>query len=186
MHHHNNAMPTLSHPTAPLTHPAWSQLTALAQAGLPHLSELLAQPDQRPAPISADGTGITLDFSRQAVDAAVLHALLALATQADVAGQRDAMFRGDTINTTEQRAVLHVALRGSPGATGDAAPWGSEVQQLVQAELERVCAFTHAVHSGQQRGSSGEAFTDVVNIGIGGSDLGPRMAAEALAHLTHP
>jgi glucose-6-phosphate isomerase len=182
-------MPTPSHPTAPtapLTHPAWSQLRALAQAGLPHLGELLAQPDQRPAPVSADGTGITLDFSRQAVDAAVLHALLALATQANVAGQRDAMFRGDTINTTEQRAVLHVALRGTPGAAGDAAPWGSEVQQLVHAELERVCAFTTAVHSGQQRGSSGEAFTDVVNIGIGGSDLGPRMAAEALAHLTHP
>jgi glucose-6-phosphate isomerase len=179
-------MPHLFSPTSPTTHPAWSQLTALAQAGLPHLSELLAHPAQRPAPVSAQGMGLTLDFSRQAIDAAVLDALLALATQADVAGQREAMFRGDIINTTEQRAVLHVALRGTPGAEGDAAPWGHDVQHLVQAELHRVCTFTNAVHSGQQRGSSGEAFTDVLNIGIGGSDLGPRMAAEALAHLTHP
>jgi glucose-6-phosphate isomerase len=180
-------MPHLfSPPPSPTNHPAWSQLTALAQAGLPHLSELLAQPAQRPAPVGAQGTGISLDFSRQAVDAAVLDALLALATQADVAGQRHAMFSGQVINTTEQRAVLHVALRGTPGATGDATPWGAEVQQRVHAELDRVCAFTQAVHSGQLCGSGGQAFTDVVNIGIGGSDLGPRMAAEALAHLTHP
>ena len=179
----------MSHPSSlpsPTRYPAWAQLNALAQAGLPHLAELLAQPAQRPAPVSATGTGLSLDFSRQAVNAPVLDALLALATQADVAGQRHAMFSGQVINTTEQRAVLHVALRGTPGATGDAAPWGAEVQQLVQAELERVCAFTQAVHSGQLLGSGGQAFTDVVNIGIGGSDLGPRMAAEALAHLTHP
>jgi glucose-6-phosphate isomerase len=180
-------MPHLfSPPPSPTSLPAWSRLTALAQAGLPHLAQLLSEPALRTAPVSAEGTGLTLDFSRQAIDGSVLDALLALATQANIDGQREAMFSGQVINTTEQRAVLHVALRGTPGAEGDAAPWGSEVQQQVQAELDRVCAFTHAVHSGQLRGSGGDTFTDVVNIGIGGSDLGPRMAAEALAHLTHP
>ncbi len=173
-------------PPSPTAHPAWGQLTALAKVGVPHLNVLLAAPGERPAPVSAEGTGLTLDFSRQAVTSAVIDALMALATQANVTGQREAMFKGDVINTTEQRAVLHTALRGTPGATGDDAPWGSEVQHLVQDELHRVCQFVNAVHSGQQRGSRGDAFTDVVNIGIGGSDLGPRMAAEALAHLTHP
>ena len=184
----------MEHPTplavSPTTLPAWAQLSALAQAGVPHLAELLAQPDQRLAsigsPASAHGTGLALDWSRQAVTPTVVQALLALATEADVAGQREAMFRGDVINPTEQRAVLHVALRGTPGASGDATPWGEAIQQQVQAELDRVCAFTDAVHSGQQRGCRGSAFSDVINIGIGGSDLGPRMAAEALAHLTHP
>ena len=179
-------IPTSVAAPAPQTLPAWPALQALADAGLPHLRDLLADPASRPAPVEASGTGIALDFSRQAVTAPVLEQLLALAEQAGLASQREAMFSGEVINTSEQRAVLHVALRGTPGAQGDAAPWGSEVQQLVQTELTRVCAFAEAVRSGQQRGSNGLAFTDVVNIGIGGSDLGPRMAAEALAHLTWP
>ena len=118
-------MPHLfSPPPSPTSLPAWSRLTVLAQAGLPHLAQLLSEPALRPAPVSAEGTGLTLDFSRQAVDGSVLDALLALATQANIDGQREAMFSGQVINTTEQRAVLHVALRGTPGATGDAAPWG--------------------------------------------------------------
>jgi glucose-6-phosphate isomerase len=132
---------------------------------------------------TAAGTGIQLDYSRQALDSAVWNALLELARQAGVEARRDAMFRGDAINTTEQRAVLHVALRGTPGASGAQAPWGAAIQQQVQAELDRVCAFTERVRSGELKGSTGLAFTDVVNIGIGGSDLGPRMAADALAPL---
>lgn len=116
------------------------------------LRDLLADPASRPAPVEASGTSIALDFSRQAVTAPVLEQLLALADQAGVAGQRDTS--GEVINTSEQRAVLHVALRGTPGAQGDAAPWGSEVQQLVQTELTRACAFAEAVRSGQQRGST--------------------------------
>ncbi|MEN9843031.1 MAG: hypothetical protein RLZZ612_860 [Pseudomonadota bacterium] len=170
----------------PTTFPAWSALTALADAGVPHLRDLLADPSSRPAPLTVPETGLTLDYSRQAVTAPILAQLLALAEQADVAGQRDAMCRGDLINTSEQRAVLHVALRGAPDAVDEAAPWGTAIQQQVQSELARVLAFADAVRSGQQVGSAGQAFTDVVNIGIGGSDLGPRMAAEALdAHTAH-
>ena len=169
--------------TSPTQHPAWQRLSELAAAPQPHLRERLAQPGREQMQATALGTGIHLDHSRQALDADVWNALLELAEQAGVAQQRDAMFRGEAINTTEQRAVLHVALRGTPGATGDAAPWGPAIQQQVQTELDRVCDFTRRVRSGDIKGSTGLAFTDVVNIGIGGSDLGPRMAADALAPL---
>uniref|UniRef100_UPI00356920C9 glucose-6-phosphate isomerase n=1 Tax=Hydrogenophaga sp. TaxID=1904254 RepID=UPI00356920C9 len=92
--------------------------------------------------------------------------------------QRDAMFRGDPINLTENRPVLHVALRGQNG------PWGEAISADVARELERVCAFADGVRNGSITGHSDGPFTDIVNIGIGGSDLGPRMAADALAHLT--
>lgn len=169
--------------TSPTTLPAWQTLTQFAALPQPHLRERLAQPGREAMQAAADGTGIRLDFTRQAFDGAIWSALLQLAREAKVEAQRDAMFRGDTINTSEQRAVLHVALRGTPGATGNDAPWGAEIQQLVQAELDRVCAFADQVRAGDIKSSTGAAFTDVVNIGIGGSDLGPRMAADALAPL---
>jgi len=168
---------------SPTTLPAWQQLATLAALPQPHLRERLTQPGRDAMQAAADGTGIRVDFTRQAFDGAVLSALVSLAKEAGVEAQRDAMFHGEVINTSEQRAVLHTALRGTPGASGDAAPWGAEIQQLVQAELDRVCAFADRVRSGEVKGSTGLAITDVVNIGIGGSDLGPRMAADALAHL---
>lgn len=167
--------------TSPTTLPAWQTLTQFAALPQPHLRERLTQPGRETMQAAADGTGIRLDFTRQAFDDAIWSALVQLAREAGVEAQRDAMFRGDIINTSEQRAVLHVALRGTPGATGPDAPWGSEVQQLVQNELDRVCAFADRVRAGAVKSSTGAAFTDVVNIGIGGSDLGPRMAADALA-----
>ena len=167
--------------TSPTALPAWQTLTEFAALAQPHLRERLTQPGRAAMQAAADGTGIRLDFTRQAFDGAVLAALVQLARETQVEAQRDAMFAGEVINTSEQRAVLHVALRGTPGATGDAAPWGAEVQQLVQNELDRVCAFAERVRAGEVRSSTGAAFTDVVNIGIGGSDLGPRMAADALA-----
>lgn len=169
--------------TSPTTLPAWQTLTEFAALPQPHLRERLTQPGREAMQAAADGTGIRLDFTRQAFDGAIWAALLQLAREAQVEAQRDAMFRGDTINTSEHRAVLHVALRGTPGATGDAAPWGAQIQQLVQNELDRVCAFADRVRAGDVKSSTGAAFTDVVNIGIGGSDLGPRMAADALAPL---
>ena len=169
--------------STPTALPAWGALQTLADQGLPHLRDLLAHPAERPAPVQAAGTGIRLDFSRQAVNSAVMTQLLALADQAQVAQQRAAMFAGAHINTTEDRAVLHVALRGAPGTVG---PWGGAVHADVQAELKRVCAFADALRSGQLKGHTGQVITDVVNIGIGGSDLGPRMATEALAHLAAP
>jgi glucose-6-phosphate isomerase len=171
---------------APLCWPAWQSLQARANAGVPHLRHLLTDPNRHTLSATAEGTGIRLDYSRQAIDDRVLTQLLALAEQAGVARQRTAMFHGEAINTTEQRAVLHVALRGHAGATGHDAPWGATVQQQVHTELDRVCHFASAVRQGQVRGCTGQAFTDVVNIGIGGSDLGPRMATDALAHLCTP
>lgn len=169
--------------TLPTTLPAWAQLQSLAGAPQPHLRDVLPADAGRAERMTLHAAGITLDASRQRTSPAIQQALLALAEQAGVAAQRDAMFRGEHINHTEDRPVLHVALRGDPLHTG---PWGAPVQSEVQRELARVCDFAEALRAGAVRGHSGEAITDVVNIGIGGSDLGPRMAADALAHLAHP
>lgn len=169
--------------TLPNTLPAWARLQSLAGAPQPHLRELLPADAGRAERMALRAAGITLDASRQRVSPAIQQALLALAEQAGVTEQRDAMFRGEHINATEDRPVLHVALRGDPLHTG---PWGADVQKAVQIELARVCDFAEALRAGTVLGHSGEAITDVVNIGIGGSDLGPRMAADALAHLAHP
>lgn len=165
----------------PTTLPAWQRLARLAAAPQPHLRERLRQPGREGLQAAAEGTGIRLDPTRQAFDAETLAVLADLAREAGVEARREAMFRGDLINTSERRAVLHVALRGQPGATGNAAPWGSEIQDMVQHELRRVCDFAERVRAGDVTSSTGQAFTDVVSIGIGGSDLGPRMATEALA-----
>ena len=157
--------------------PAWSQLTALAAAPQPHLRELLSSDATRAKQFSASAAGITLDASRQRITPAVHSTLIALAEQAQLGAQRDAMFRGDPINLTEKRPVLHVALRGETG------PWGDAISAEVARELNRVCTFADGVRSGAITGHSDKPFTDIVNIGIGGSDLGPRMAADALAHL---
>jgi glucose-6-phosphate isomerase len=164
--------------TTPITLPAWQQLSLLAVAPTPHLRELLATCPTRAQRLSAHIAGITLDASRQRVTPAIEQALLALAKQAQVGAQRDAMFRGDPINHTENRPVLHVALRGKQG------PWGTAISLEVARELDRVCSFADGVRCGAITGHSDQAFTDVVNIGVGGSDLGPRMCADALAHLT--
>ncbi len=166
----------------PTTLPAWSRLQTLAAAPAPHLRELLAEPG-RATRLTHSAAGITLDASRQRVTPEIERALLDLAEQSELAAQREAMFRGDAINGTENRPVLHVALRGDALHTG---PWGAAVQAEVQRELARVCDFAEALGAGAVRGYTGEAITDVVNIGIGGSDLGPRMAVEALAHLAPP
>jgi glucose-6-phosphate isomerase len=169
--------------TLPNTLPAWAQLQSLARAPQPHLRDVLPTDAGRAERMTLHAAGITLDASRQRTSPAIQQALLALAEQAGLAAQRDAMFHGEHINHTEDRPVLHVALRGDPLHTG---PWGAAVQSDVQRELARVCDFAEALRAGAVRGHSGEAITDVVNIGIGGSDLGPRMAADALAHLAHP
>jgi glucose-6-phosphate isomerase len=167
----------------PTTLPAWAQLQSLASAPQPHLRDVLPADAGRAERMTLRAAGITLDASRQRTSPAIQHALLALVEQSDLAKQRDAMFRGEHINHTEDRPVLHVALRGDPLHTG---PWGAPVQNEVQRELARICDFAEALRAGAVRGHSGEVITDVVNIGIGGSDLGPRMAADALAHLAHP
>lgn len=163
---------------SPTTLPAWQTLAQLAAAPQPHLRDVLKSDADRASRMSVSATGLTLDASRQRISPEIQSALLALAEQANVARQRDAMFRGDAINTTEKRPVLHVALRGQQG------PWGDAISADVARELERMCTFADEVRSGAITGHSDKPFTDIVNIGIGGSDLGPRMAADALAHLT--
>ncbi len=165
----------------PMNLSAWRRLAEMAAKPQAHLRERLRHGDREQYRASAEGTGIALDYRRQAFDQDTLTALVELAREAGVESHRDAMFRGDIINLSERRAVLHVALRGAPGATGDAAPWGTDIQNMVQHELDRVCIFADRVRQGDVKSSTGRVFTDVVSIGIGGSDLGPRMATEALA-----
>jgi glucose-6-phosphate isomerase len=144
------------------------------------LRELLKD-QQRNTILHASGAGISIDYERQRVTPEVMTQLLALAEESQVMPQAQAMFKGEPINATEQRAVLHVALRGSHVPNP---PWGHEISKQVANELHRVCTFAEKVREGHMKGFGGESITDVVNLGIGGSDLGPRMTTEALSHLT--
>ena len=128
---------------------------------------------------SVEAEGLFLDFSKTDIDGAALDLLLQLAEERDVAGQRDAMFQGARINSTEDRAVLHTALR-----SGDSQPLivdDEDVRPEIARSLQDIEAFADGVRSGRIATVGGEAFTDVISIGIGGSDLGPVMAVRALA-----
>jgi glucose-6-phosphate isomerase len=169
---------------------AWQQLERLARArgGMSVAAAFAADP-ARGERLSVEARGLLLDLSRQRLDVEILAALCQLADERGLRGAIDAMFRGDIINVTEQRQVLHVALRGAAVPANDAAanPWGPQIAQAVLDERARMLAFAEAVRSGGVRGSAGRAFTQVVNIGIGGSDLGPCMAVQALrAHADGP
>jgi glucose-6-phosphate isomerase len=163
--------------------PAWRELAGLAQAlGATPTRELFASDPQRFAHFCVEAAGLALDYSRQRVDARVLAAFGALADQLDLRQRIEAMFRGDHINSTEDRAVLHTALRSS--GTTPLLVDGSDVHALVLAERERVLGFAEDVRQGRIRSSSDASYTLVVNIGIGGSDLGPLMAVQALKQST--
>lgn len=139
---------------------------------------LFDDPDRFGA-FSAESDGMLLDFSKTNIDRAALALLVDLAEAAGVAGRRDAMFGGVAINSTEGRAVLHTALRAE-----DTAPLkveGADIRPTIKETLTRMAHFATGVQSGEITGAGGARFTDVVNIGIGGSDLGPAMATVALA-----
>lgn len=164
--------------------PSWQRLQALAAQPLPHLRELLSRPDpQRDAALQLEAAGLRLDARRQQVTPEIMRALLDLARESQVAEQALALRRGEPINATEGRPVLHPALRG--GALADP-PWGAAVAQQVARELERFLDAAERIRDGRWRGHTGERITDVVNLGIGGSDLGPRMAVQALQAQAHP
>jgi glucose-6-phosphate isomerase len=175
-------MPTIRK-GAPMTEisstPQWKTLEADA-AGLARTSmrELFEGDADRFARYSIDATGLFLDYSKNKLTDEVVEHLLALAVTADVEGRRKAMFAGEAINTTEDRAVLHVALRA--GATDAYSVAGEDVSVAVRAELNKMKGFCKRVHQGAFKGYSGKALDTVVNIGIGGSDLGPQMATAAL------
>ncbi|HEV7414576.1 MAG TPA: glucose-6-phosphate isomerase [Tianweitania sediminis] len=138
-----------------------------------------AEDPQRFARFSAELDDLLLDWSKCAVTGETMQLLGKLAEAAGVEARRDAMFAGEIINTTEHRAVLHTALRAAPDAT--VSTGGQNVVPSVIEVLEAMGAFADAVREGETRGSTGKAITDIVNIGIGGSDLGPVMATLALA-----
>ncbi len=145
-----------------------------------HLRDLFASDGQRAERFTVESAGLYVDYSRQRIDADIMRALQNLATARGVFARRDAMFGGKRINTTEDRAVLHTALRLPRCARLEVD--GVDVVAQVHAVLERMGEFCDAVRSGAWTGYSGKPIRNVVNIGIGGSDLGPVMAYEALRH----
>jgi glucose-6-phosphate isomerase len=164
--------------------PAWRDLEALARTlGATNTRELFARDPARFAHFTVEAAGLALDFSRQRVDGKVLDAFETLADQLDVRGHIEAMFRGDKINTTEGRSVLHTALRRS--GTTPLMVDGVDINAQVLSERERVLSFAEAIRQGRIRSSSDAAYSLVVNIGIGGSDLGPAMAVQALRPAAH-
>ncbi|NRR33211.1 glucose-6-phosphate isomerase [Oxalobacteraceae bacterium] len=148
------------------------------------LRQLFASDPQRFPKLTVDAAGLFLDYSKNRLDATTVGLLLDLARERRVEEQRDAMFAGEKINLTEHRAVLHTALRmpRSKTLTVD----GQDVVGDVHAVLDRMRDFSERVRSGAWLGYSGKPITDVVNIGIGGSDLGPKMVALALRSYAHP
>ena len=167
---------------APLrTRPAWSGLTAHAAEITPRpLRDLFADDPGRGTSLVAEAVGIYLDYSKNRVTAETMGLLRQLAEQSGLRRRIDAMFGGAKINVTEDRAVLHVALRAP--ADEQIVTDGEDVVPAVHEVLERMGRFADAVRSGSWTGHTGKRITAVVNIGIGGSDLGPVMAYEALRH----
>jgi glucose-6-phosphate isomerase len=169
-------------PVKPLTQrPAWKALAAHhKKISRQHLRQLFAVDAKRGEKFTASAAGLFLDYSKNRVTAETLRLLVRLAKESDLRGRIDAMFRGDKINLTENRAVLHVALRAPKNSRIFVD--GKNVVPDVHAVLDRMAAFADRLRSGVWKGHSGRRIRNVVNIGIGGSDLGPVMAYEALKH----
>ncbi|WP_208280104.1 glucose-6-phosphate isomerase [Massilia oculi] len=148
------------------------------------MRDLFAEDPDRFERFSDEAAGLFLDYSKNRLDGRTLELLVGLARERGVEARRDAMFAGEKINNTENRAVLHTALRAPRGAT--LVVDGQEVNADIHAVLDRVKTFTDAVRSGDWLGHTGKPITDIVNIGIGGSDLGPKMVVLALRHYAHP
>jgi glucose-6-phosphate isomerase len=145
-----------------------------------HLRELFTADPKRGERLTAEAAGLFLDYSKNRVTDETLKLLLQLAMESGLPERRDAMFRGDKINVTENRAVLHVALRAPKGASFVVD--GHNVVPGVHAVLDRMADFSNRVRGGAWKGHNGKRIRNVVNLGIGGSDLGPVMAYEALKH----
>jgi glucose-6-phosphate isomerase len=173
-------------PTAkPLTQrPAWKALAAnYKRVRNLHLRDLFAKDPKRGERMTAEAIGLFLDYSKNRVTDQTLKLLLRLAKESHLAERRDAMFSGQKINITENRAVLHVALRAPRDAT--ILVDGKNIVPDVREVLDRMADFSNRVRSGEWVGHTGKCVKNVVNIGIGGSDLGPVMAYEALKHYSN-
>ncbi|MEB4592539.1 glucose-6-phosphate isomerase [Candidatus Thiothrix sp. Deng01] len=169
----------------PLHHPANNALKqhyhSVCDA---HLRDLFAQDPQRFERFSLQVGGVLLDYSKNRITATTLQLLMQLAEAADVAGWRERMFQGEKINNTEQRAVLHTALRNRSNTP--VMVDGQDVMPAVNTVLQQMGGFAERVRNGEWLGYTGKPITDVVNIGIGGSDLGPHMVYQALKAYRHP
>ncbi|WP_263351166.1 glucose-6-phosphate isomerase [Acidicapsa acidisoli] len=161
--------------------PAWQALEAHAESlrGT-HLRQLFADDPTRGERLNAEAAGIFLDYSKHRITDETLKLFLQLAEQAGLRKHIDAMFHGDKINITENRAVLHTALRAP--RTASIVVDGENVVPEVHAVLDKMAAFADSIRSGAWTGHTGKPIRNIVNIGIGGSDLGPVMAYEALRH----
>ena len=167
--------------TSLTTLPAWQALAAHhAKVRDVHLRTLFAEDPKRGERLTAEAAGVFLDYSKNRITDETLKLLLQLAKECGLRQRIDAMFRGDKINVTENRAVLHVALRGPKGASFVVD--GENVVTQVHAVLDKMADFSERVRTGAWKGHTGKRIRNVVNIGIGGSDLGPVMAYEALRH----
>jgi glucose-6-phosphate isomerase len=171
---------TMPNPIAPLAaRPAWPALAAhYAKIRDVTLRQLFAGDAQRGERLTCDAAGVYLDYSKNRVTDETMRLLLQLAGESGLRARIDAMFRGERINVSENRAVLHVALRAPRGER--IAVDGHDVVPDVHAVLDKMTAFAERVRSGDWKGHTGKPVRNVVNIGIGGSDLGPVMAYEAL------
>jgi glucose-6-phosphate isomerase len=161
--------------------PAWKALQGhYEKVRTTHLRTLFAEDPGRGERFTAEAAGLYFDYSKHRITAETISLLLALAEESGLRAHIDAMFRGDKINSTENRAVLHVALRAPRNQS--ILVDGHDVVPDVHAVLDRMAAFSDRVRSGQWLGFTGKPIRNVINIGIGGSDLGPVMAYEALRH----
>nr|WP_208379733.1 glucose-6-phosphate isomerase [Microbacterium endophyticum] len=170
----------VSAPIDPTATSAWSELTAHKDGFAPDLREWFESDPQRVERFSFGLADLHVDLSKNLVTDEILASLVSLAEQTGVAERYAAMLAGEHINTTEDRAVLHTALRRPAGATPALVVDGQNIDDDVQEVLGRIDAFAEGVRSGEWRGVTGKKVTHVVNIGIGGSDLGPVMIYEAL------
>jgi len=171
-------------PITPLTaRAAWKALTDHYQKVRElHLRTLFAEDPRRGERFTAEAVGLYLDYSKHRITEETLRLLLQLAEESGLRTRIDAMFRGDKINVSEKRAVLHVALRAPRGAS--IVVDGEDVVPQVHAVLDKMADFSNRVRSGAWKGHTGQRIRNIINIGIGGSDLGPVMAYEALKHYT--
>jgi glucose-6-phosphate isomerase len=161
--------------------PAWAQLEKHYQKLKDvHLRQLFADDGERGTRLAVDAAGVYLDYSKNRITDETLRLLLELAHESGLKDRIEAMFRGDKINVSENRAVLHVALRAPRGAS--TIHDGRNVVPDVHAVLDRMADFAERVRSGTWKGRTGKRIRNVIDIGIGGSDLGPVMAYEALRH----
>ena len=160
---------------------AWKALEAHAATNRTlNLKDLFAHDPTRGERLKIEAAGIYLDYSKNRITDETVKLLLQLPEESGLRSRIDAMFRGEKINVTEKRAVLHVALRAPIG--DEILVDGVDVVPLVHAVLDRMAAFSNSVRSGEWKGYTGKPIRNIINIGIGGSDLGPVMAYEALRH----